>query len=159
VRQLVRDHTFELAPIQQRQQSAGDDQRGVLRIAANGERVRRRRFDDMNGRLGKARTDAQVLYRAHELRLSIRLHRPGARHPKNRVRAVTGNEEDRNGDETQQHCHERQGENATLQHQSRGRQIRQLERPARFRRLRWRPDDGVQRFRPPNPDDQVTAEQ
>ena len=59
--QLVGEHALELDPVHLLEQPGRDGDRGVLRVAAGGERVRRRVVDDVDPRLGQAAGDAQPL--------------------------------------------------------------------------------------------------
>ena len=54
VAQLVGEHALELDPVHLLEQPGGDRDRGVLGVAAGGERVRRRVVDDVDARLRQA---------------------------------------------------------------------------------------------------------
>ena len=61
VAELVGDDALELDPVHLLEQSGRDGDRGVLRIAAGRERVRRRVVDHVHARLGEPAGDAQPL--------------------------------------------------------------------------------------------------
>ncbi len=61
VRELVRDHALELHPVHDLEQPGRDRERGVLRVAPGGERVRRGIVDDVELGLREARGDAEAL--------------------------------------------------------------------------------------------------
>ena len=61
VGEFVRHHTFELDPVQLLEQTGGDRDGSVPRVASGGEGVRCRIVDDVDARLGQATGDAQPL--------------------------------------------------------------------------------------------------
>ena len=62
VAELVRDHAFDLVVVHQLQDPGGERHRGVRRVAAGGEGVRRMLGDQAQLRHGQAHALAQVLH-------------------------------------------------------------------------------------------------
>jgi hypothetical protein len=68
VRQLVRDHAAQLAPVEQIEDALGDRDHALPGIASGGERIGRRVVDQEHARLGDAGALRQLLHHAVQAR-------------------------------------------------------------------------------------------
>ena len=87
VAQLVGHDAFELDPVHLLEQSGGDGDRRVVRVAAGRERIRGRVVDDVDARLREPAGDAQTLDQVVEALVLLLGRRPG---PADRQRDLVG---------------------------------------------------------------------